>query len=429
MRFASLLERLPAGVQLLSMFQRNFALISRIANVLGAAPQLADHLARTPSALDGLLEDLDQTAILPRLRKRLAALPSLEEAIGVIRGTVRETDFAISVATLEGRVDADEAGLRRAQLADAALAALLPLVMADFAGRYGRVRGGSMAVVVLGKAGGRETMAGSDLDLMLIYDHPSTSTQSAGAGRSLPASQWFIRAVHSFVAALTAPDSEGPTFAVDMRLRPSGNKGPVAVSLAAFEAYHEGQAWTWERMALTRARVIAGPPILRRRVEALIRSAILRSDRDKVQADAVSMRQRMLREQSKADGWDVKLRPGGQIEVEFIVQTLQLLHGPVSPTLRLAVAGLRDQGVLTIPDANLLIRADRLWRTVQGMLRLTDGAKPPPVLSEAASAALLLAVRQAGAAVVDLDDLRATLDNVARDVRDAFNRLVGSIEP
>ena len=429
MRFASLLERLPAGVQILSMFQRNFSLVSRIANVLGAAPQLADHLARTPSALDGLLGDLDHADILPHLRKRLATVPSLEEAIGVIRGTVRETDFAISVATLEGRVDADEAGLRRATLADAALAALLPLVMADFAERYGRVRGGSMVVVVLGKAGGRETMAGSDLDLMLIYDHPATTIQSSGAGRTLAASQWFIRAVHSFVAALTAPDSEGPTFAVDMRLRPSGNKGPVAVSLAAFEAYHDGQAWTWERMALTRARVVAGPPLLRRRVEAMIRSAILRSDRDKAAADAVSMRQRMLRDQPKVEGWDVKLRPGGQIEVEFIVQTLQLLHGPVSPTLRLAVAGLREQGVLSEQDANLLISADRLWRTVQGMLRLTDGARPPPVLSDAASTALLMAVRQAGIAAVDLDELRATLDTVAQEVRHAFNRLVGSIEP
>ena len=427
MRFASLLERLPAGVQLLSMFQRNFSLIERIANVLGAAPQLADRLARTPSALDGLLGDLDQTAILPRLRKRLTTVASLEEAIGVIRGTVRETDFAISVATLEGRVDADEAGLRRAKLADATLTALLPLVLADFAERYGRVRGGSAVVVVLGKAGGRETMAGSDLDLMLIYDHPPASLQSVGAGRSLPASQWFIRAVHSFVAALTAPDSEGPTYNVDMRLRPSGNKGPVAVSLAAFEAYHEGQAWTWERMALTRARVVAGPPLLRRRVEALITSAILSSDHDKVMADAVSMRVRMLREQPKAIGWDVKLRPGGQIEVEFIVQTLQLLHGQVSPTLRLAVAGLHEQGVLLSADARLLMSADRLWRTVQGMLRLTDGAKPPPVLSDAAGAALLLAVREIGVPAVDLNDLRATLDKIARDVRNAFNRLVGSI--
>eukprot|EP01037_Dinobryon_pediforme_P005247 gene5245-5299_t len=419
MRFSSLLERLPAGVQLLSMFQRNFSLVERIANVLGAAPQLADYLARTPSALDGLLGDLDQTPILKRLQTRLATITSLEEAIGVIRATVRETDFAISVATLEGRMDADEAGLRRAMLTDAALVTLLPQVLDDFAERHGRVRGGAMAVVLLGKAGGRETMAGSDLDLMLIYDHPPGSTQSSGGPRAMPASQWFIRTVHSFVAALTAPDSEGPTYAVDMRLRPSGNKGPVAVSLAAFEAYHEGQAWTWERMALTRARVVAGPPRLRKQVETLIHAAISRSDKAKVRPDAASMRARMIRDQPKSIGWDVKLRPGGQIEVEFIVQVLQLLHGPVSPTLRLAVAGLREHGHLSQADANLLIRADRVWRTVQGMLRLTDGARPPQTLSDVAEDALLRAVREAGVAVVDLAELRLTLDTMAQETGDA----------
>ncbi len=429
MRFASLLERLPAGVQLLSMFQRNLDLVGRIADILGAAPQLADYLARTPSALDGLLGDLDDTPIGPRLKKRLATASGLEESIAIIRATVRETDFAISVATLEGRLDADAAGLRRAALADASLAALLPLVMADFAERYGRVRGGGMAVVLLGKAGGRETMAGSDLDLMLIYDHPPTVTQSAKAvgdgTRRLPASQWFIRAVHGFVAALTAPDSEGPTYDVDMRLRPSGNKGPVAVSLAAFEAYHEGQAWTWERMALTRARVVAGPPRLRHRVEALIHAAILKADRTKVRADAAAMRARMVRDQPKAAAWDVKLRAGGQIEVEFVVQVLQLLHGPVATTLRFAVAGLRAQNHLSKADAALLIRADHLWRTVQGMLRLTDGARPPQTLSDAAATQLLRAVREAGEPAVDPADVRATLDRMAQDVRALFTTLVG----
>ena len=138
---------------------------------------------------------------------------------------------------MEGRIDADAAGAARAAVADAALAALLERVLDDFAARFGRVSGGGMAVVLLGKAGSREMMAGSDLDLMVIYDHPAHVTESTG-GRSLPASQWFIRAVHAYVAAATAPDAAGPMFAVDMRLRPSGNKGPVAVSLAAFERYH-----------------------------------------------------------------------------------------------------------------------------------------------------------------------------------------------
>ncbi len=427
MRFSALLERLPAGVQILSLFQRNLGLVGRIADVLGASPQLADYLARTPSALDGLLEEADPPPPAQALRVRLADARGLEEAIAIIRRLVRETEFALSVATLEGRLDADAAGLQRAALADAALAALLPRVLSDFAERFGRVRGGSMAVVLLGKAGGREMMAGSDLDLMLIYDHPAGVSESSG-GRPMPASQWFIRVVHAFVAALTAPDAEGPTYSIDMRLRPSGNKGPVAVSLAAFEAYHAGAAWTWERMALTRARVVAGPKALRERIEGLIDYAVDHSDRSRVLADAAAMRGRMLRDLSQAGPWDVKGRPGGQVEVEFIVQTQQLLHGRCSPTLRVAVGKLRAASHLSADDADLLIRADRIWRTVQGSLRLTEGARPPVLLSDAAGAALLRALAGAGVEAVDLDGLRATLDALARDVRQAFIRLVGAIE-
>jgi glutamate-ammonia-ligase adenylyltransferase len=427
MRFAGFLERLPAGVQILSLFHRNFSLVGRIADVLGAAPQLADHLARTPSSLDGLLDGIEPPPAAGILRTRLQDARGLEEAISIIRRTVREADFALSVATLEGRIDADEAGLRRSALADAALSALLPRVLEDFAARFGRIRGGAMAVLLLGKAGGREMMTGSDLDLMLIYDHPDSAIQSVGA-RPLPASQWFIRAVHAFIAALTAPDAEGPMYAVDMRLRPSGNKGPVAVSLAAFETYHTGAAWTWERMALTRARVVAGPRLLRTRIETAIRTAIASGNPATIRSDATAMRSRLLRDLPSTGKWDVKHRPGGQIEVEFIVQTLQLLYGPASPTLRLAVAKLRSAGHLSPDDATLLIGADRVWRSVQGALRITDGARPPAQLSEASAAALLRAARVAGLEVVDLDALHATLESLARAVREAFIRLVGAID-
>lgn len=429
-RLATFLENLPAGVQILSLFQRNIGLEALVADVLGAAPNLAEHLARSPSALDGLLGRDEHTPARQLIRARLADARLLEEAIAAIRAVVRERDFAISVATLQGRLNADQAGLQRADLADAALSSLLPLVLADFATRYGTVKGGAMVVVALGKAGGRETMAGSDLDLMLIYDHPARVTASEGpeGTRSLPASQWFIRAVHAFVAALTAPDAEGPMYAVDMRLRPSGNKGPVAVSLPAFLAYHDRDAWTWERMALTRARVVAGPARLASRVEAAIRRAIVSGDPAQITPDAVSMRARLLREHPASGPWDVKHRKGGQFEVEFIVQTLQLRHGPVDPTLRVAVAGLAAAGHLDAMDAALLTHADRVWRGVQGMLRLSEGK---PGMAEPGPTSAMLLLRMAhdlGLAAVDLAALRATLDIVAADIRHAFIRLLGDPE-
>jgi len=423
-RFDRFLSAQPAGVQLLSLIQRNPALLDRIAAVLGAAPRLADHMAANASALEGLLSPADEDAPAA-LRRRLREARGLEEAIELTSRTVKEEDFAISVATMEGRVDADEAGTQRSRMADAALRFLLPPVQANFAARFGKVRGGAMAVVALGKAGGREMMAGSDLDLMFIYDHPPDVTESRGA-RAMAVSQWFVRLAHAYVAALTAPGVEGQLYAVDMRLRPSGNKGPVAVSLGAFRRYHELEAWTWERMALTRARVVAGPPALRERVRRAIATAIA-GETSTVRKDAAAMRTRMLKELPPDGPWDVKPRPGGQIEVEFVAQVLQLLHardvpGVLSPTTREALHRLATAGVLSVPDAAMLIRADHAWRTVQGMLRITVGRDARETLSEASARPLLRAM---GAA--DLATLRAGLDALAADVRAAFVRYVGPV--
>ena len=388
-RFDEFLTHLPAGVALLSLLQHYPDLLGRIAAILGASPMLADHLTRHPAALEGLLAPRATPDYLKLLTAQLGDAQMLQDSIVGIRTTVREEEFALAVATLEGRLDADAAGIARAALADAALGALLPPVLADFARRFGKVRGGGLAVVLMGKAGGREMMAGSDLDLMLIYDHPEKVQNSAASlpARSLPSSQWFIRAVHAYIAALTAPDADGPMYAVDMRLRPSGNKGPVAVSLAGFARYHaainEGEgAWTYERMALTRARVVAGPPALRRKIEAAIRVAIDHAGAPaKIRADAAAMRARLLRDLPPSGPWELKMRPGGQIEVEFITQALELIHPAVAnPTTRVAVQNLADSGVLSAPDAALLVRADRTWRSVQGLLRIAYGRNPPEPL-------------------------------------------------
>jgi glutamate-ammonia-ligase adenylyltransferase len=435
-RFDAFLARQPAGVQLLSLFQRNPGLIDRIAAVLGAAPSLANHLATHPAALDGLLSPEENPNPARLLRGRLRDARLLEDVIEITRRTVREEDFSVSVATMEGRLDADEAGLRRTTIADAALGALLPPVVADFSARFGRVRGGAMAVVALGKAGGREMMAGSDLDLMLVYDHPPDVIESRGV-RRLPVSQWFVRASHAYIAAVTAPGVDGPLYQVDMRLRPSGNKGPVAVSLGAFRRYHAESAWTWERMALTRARVVAGPPALRSRIDTAIAAALVEAgDPTQIRADAAAMRARMLRELPPEGPWDAKLRIGGLIEVEFIAQVLQLIHAReapevCSPTTRIALARLAKAGWLPADDAALLIRADHVWRTVQGMLRITVGRSAQEELPDASTHALLRACAEAvdETGPIDLAWLHGTLDRLARQVRVAFVRHVGEVQP
>ncbi len=436
-RFDALLHRLPTGVQPLALFQHNPALLDRVAGVLSAVPSLADYLAATPAALEGLIQPEEAAAPERALRRRLADARNLEDTIDIIRRVVRAEEFSLAVATMEGRLDADAAGAARTALADAALAALLAPVEADFAARFGRVRGGAMAVVLLGKAGSREMMAGSDLDLMVIYDHAEGAGQSRGP-RPLAASQWFLRAVQAYVGALTAPDALGPLYAVDMRLRPSGNKGPVAVSLSAFRRYHatspeQGGAWTWERMALTRARVVAGPPRFRARVEAAIGEALRQAGpAERIQADAAAMRARLARELPPFGPWDVKLRPGGQIEVEFIAQALQLIHAPahpevLHPTTRDALAALAAAGLLSAEDARLLIRADHLNRTLQGLLRIAAGRAAVATLPAWVAEALAreLGLKAEGRAALEARALGATLEEQAQQVRAAFIRLVG----
>ena len=182
-----------------------------------------------------------------------------------------------------------------------------------------------MTVVALGKAGGREMMAGSDLDLMFIYDHPDGETESRvarGSGaRRLPVSQWFVRAAHSYVAALTAPGAEGQLYAIDMRLRPSGNKGPVAVALAGFERYHAESAWTWEHMALTRSRMLAAPPVFAAKIDKIIRSVLCRQrSAAEIAGDVCEMREAVANERGEGERWNIKDAAGGLLDIEFIAQ-------------------------------------------------------------------------------------------------------------
>ncbi len=180
---------------------------------------------------------------------------------------------------------------------------------------------GAFTVLALGKFGGRELAEGSDLDLMLVYDASAeTSTRGLAAG------EYFARVTQRLISALSAPTEEGLLYEIDTKLRPSGSKGPVAVRLSSFERYYDEEAWTWELQALTRLRAVAGDAALGERVEALARAVIVRPrDRDKTLADVADMRARMERERKARNPWDLKLAPGGLVDIEFVAQALQLV--------------------------------------------------------------------------------------------------------
>ena len=437
-RFDTMLNRLPAGVQVFSLLHRNPALLDRLAGILGAAPALADHLAQNAAALDGLLAGDFAPGGADPTGTQIGALVKearhMEEALEATRRLAFERRFEIDAATLEGRLPVETAGVLRSDLADAALAALLPRLAADFGERYGRVAGGQMAMVALGKLGGREMLPGSDLDLVLLYDHDADATESTGGPRSLAASQYFIRLAHQVVGAITAAGAEGRLYEVDMRLRPSGNKGPVAVKLAAFEAYHLAESWTWERMALTRARGVAGPPALRKRITEILRASLLRStDTATTLADATAMRARMLRELPLEGAWDVKPMPGGLVEVEFIAQALQLAHAHARPEIlatntTAALERLGKAGLLPAEEVALLVRAGRLWLGISGLLRLSMGRRrldslPAPVVEALLRVTAPLLVP----APDDLPSLRTEMQQISLEVRAIFTRRIGRL--
>jgi glutamate-ammonia-ligase adenylyltransferase len=417
--FDTLISRQRAGVQLLSLLVRNNKLLDRLAAVLGAAPALAEHLAQDSQALESLLNPTARFAApKPILARLLREATDLEAAAGITRRFVRREEFHLSVATLEGRLDADEAGRLRSNLAQAALTSLLRPVLVQHIARHGKIRGMKFGVIALGKTGGAEMLAGSDLDLMLVYDHAPAETAPT---------QYFVRLAHAFTGVLTAQGPEGPIYRVDMRLRPSGAQGPVAVSLSALRRYHAEQSWTFERMALSRARVMAATGRFAKILDAEILAALSRAvPPAQILADTAAMLARVNAEFAPAGPWDVKYCAGGMIELAFIAEALQLIHGQENPALfhpntANALRALEAAGLLTPQDATALIGADFLWRTIQGIARITGlrerDAEPP-----AAMLAPLLRATACG----DITQLHASMAQSRDAVRDCFHRYIGS---
>ncbi|MCC7273505.1 MAG: bifunctional [glutamine synthetase] adenylyltransferase/[glutamine synthetase]-adenylyl-L-tyrosine phosphorylase [Alphaproteobacteria bacterium] len=431
MRFDAFLAALPAGVQIFSLFQANPWLLDFVAQVMGGAPRLAEHLSRHPIRLDAVLagDFMSPLAGAPTLAADLAATLAqardFGDALDLLRRWTHDQQFRLGVQLLRHATDGDAAGAAFSAVAETAVASLLPLVAAEFAETHGRIAGGGMVVLALGKLGGREMTVGSDLDLVTLYEVAADAEASDGA-KPLPVSTYYIRLNARLVNAITAPTGEGKLYEVDMRLRPSGNKGPIAATLEGFTLYHRTEAWTWEHMALTRARPIAGDAALVERTEAAIRDLLVQPrDPDRLLADVASMRARMLKEKRPSDPWDVKQRRGGLVDCEFVAQYLQLRHAAqdrsvLSTNTTDALARLVAAGFLEADIATDLDRAMRLWRRVQSFQRLTLGeATDMANAGEAQRAAL---ARTAGA--VDFADLEEKMSALAARAHGHFVRLV-----
>jgi len=388
-QFDRFLTNLPAGVQLFSQFLARPDFLRLIATIVGSAPRLAEHLSRAPATLDALI-DADFLHRLPSraaldtaLTEQLAGARDYEAALDAARRFAKEQIFRVGVQIIESTAKPDQAGPALAAIAEAVIAGLLPAVEDELAESAGRMPGGRFAVVAMGKLGGREMTAGSDLDLIFVYDVPAEVEASDGP-KPLPVIVYYARLAQRFIVALTALTAAGGLYEVDMRLRPTGNKGPVAVSLASFMRYHAEESWTWERLALTRARVIVAPQDFAPRVEAAIRATLTTaSDRAKIVTDARDMRAKLAAQFPGKNRWDLKFAPGGLVDIEFIAQTLQLCAAPNHPevldtnTIE-ALKKLEAAGILSAKRARSLTDAAPLQHALTQVLRIAlDGTLDP----------------------------------------------------
>ena len=396
--FDRFLAELPAGVQLFSLLHSNPGLLRLLADILGSAPRLAQILSRRTRVLDAVLDpgffgsepSLDDLEL--RVGTELAAASDFPECLDRARVVGNEQAFLIGVRVLTGTISADRAGLAYGHLAEAMIRALQAEVETELAGQHGRMAGGAASVIAMGKLGGLEMAANSDLDLIVVYDFDPGATGSDGA-KPLPGVQYYGRLTQRLIAALAAPTPEGRLYEVDMRLRPSGAKGPVASHIDSFVDYQNNSAWTWEHMALTRARVLTGPLRFRQRLEAAIRAVLVRPrDPVKLAGDVKDMRARIAAEKGSASPWDLKQAPGGMVDIEFLTQYLQLKHAAANP-------GILDQNTLTgleklagkgiIPSEHVAVLAPaaRLYQALSQILRLCldgpfDPASAPPGLAQ-----------------------------------------------
>jgi glutamate-ammonia-ligase adenylyltransferase len=429
-RFLGALQR---GGRLISLLSQNRELVALVALILGAAPRLGDMLARQPQIMDGLIDPRffgampDRRELSARLAATLADAYSYEEFLDRLRLFGQESLFLIGARILSGTVSAQQASVAFADVAEGIVHTVHGLVTERFATQHGRIKGQQTAIVAMGRLGSREMTASSDLDLILLYDFDGEHPDSDGE-RSLHGAHYFARFTQRLISAFTTRTNYGVLYEVDMRLRPSGRAGPVASRIDSFADYQEREAWTWEHMALTRARVISAPPEFRAKIEKVIREVLTRPrDAVSVATDVADMRRAVALEKGEDDIWDLKYAAGGMVDIDFIAQYLQLVHAADRPDiLDVSTLQVLDNaarlGVLPQSSAEVLRPAAHLYHDLTQILRLcvSDRFKP-----DTAGEDLLRVMARAGDAP-DFSALEARVKETQAEVRRVFRALVGN---
>ena len=426
--FDGFLAGLPAGVQLFSLFEANPQLIDLMVDIVGTSPALSAHLARNSSVFDAVIGGgffaawPGMAALEAELAQVLASEMDYERMLDTARRWAKEWHFRVGVHHLRGLIDAKGAGAKYADLAEAVLRALWPQVVAHFSQKHGPCPGRGAMIMGMGSLGAGRLNAMSDLDLIVIYDADGDG-MSEGR-RPLNTRTYYARLTQAMVTAVTAAMAEGRLYEIDMRLRPSGSKGPVATSLTSFKDYQRTQAWVWEHLALTRARPVAGDAALCAEVEAF-RVEVLAQPRDAQQVldEVTQMRARIKAAKSPDGPWDAKLGAGRLQDVELIAQAATLLAGRSDRDIHAGLEAGVAIGWLNAAERDALARAYDLFWKVQGVSRLLS-EKPlePATIGEGGCRMIL---RETGAEAIF--DLEADLHEVAESASGVIDAVLAHL--
>ncbi|WP_420325264.1 glutamine-synthetase adenylyltransferase [Mameliella sp.] len=409
--FDNFLAGLPAGVQLFSLFEANHQLIDLLVDIVGTSPDLARYLSRNASVFDAVIAGdffsdwPGADALRAALVKQLQDAGDYERKLDAARRWAKDWHFRIGVHLLRGLMGPEEAGKAYADLAGASLAAVWPEVQKMFAEKHGPPPGRGAVVLGMGSLGARRQHARSDLDVIVIYD--AQGVDSSDGRKPLASRTYYARLTQALITAMTAPMAEGKLYEIDMRLRPSGNQGPVATSWASFQSYQREEAWVWEHLALTRARVVAGPTELAEDVEALRKEVIGKArDVKEIRRGVAEMRARIAAAKGPGGPLDAKIGPGRLQDIELFAQLCALEAGrPV----REAPRALRLAKWLDEADRTALIAAYELFWSLQiGARLVSEDAIDPEKLGQGGCAFLLRL-----AEAPDMEAMRSDLETRA----------------
>ena len=443
--FDDFLAQLPSGVQIFALFTNNPEILDVLIKLLVTSPVLSRQLPRRHNFLEQFVDtawvrppssdDFDEI-----VASATHDAHDLEGALNIVRRRVGELRFLIGVQIISGILAPNEGGRLFTALAEASIAAIFPAVARDMQARHGALET-EICVLAFGRFGAKEMSFSSDLDLVFVYDG-APDAMSDGK-KPIGAGEYCAKLVRRLVTALSVPTQEGALYEIDMQLRPSGRAGPAAVTFAAFSKYYADEAWTWEFMALSRARVVfsqslsrslsAAPTTvseLHQKIDTKI-TEILTAPRTAlhIRSDIVDMREKLLAQKPAKGPFDLKNAHGGLTDIAFIIQALGLVHGAeigrLPAQIPAALDVLRVKGVLSAKEAKLLLKAHTTFEVIllTGRIARTD------FVSADAPGAALTKILAANLNQASLTDIMRSVDDLRAGVRNIFDASVGSIAP